>query len=348
MDKFLSIFALICITFFSSAISAKNDLVVSKIYPVGMAHIEYFDSERENRPMVMDVFYPAVTQGKASDLFVLPFYTGFEIYKNAKVAFDGRKYPLILLSHGRMGNRFNFLWLAAFLASHGYIVASMDHYFANTYYFSFEYAGAKIWQRPRDFSANITYLLNDKIWGQYIDPSKIGVAGHSQGGMAALWVGGAKVNPEKFLAYQRGRRNDPLIPEYLKKQFPVDATPAMNVGDKRVKAVFSMAPGAIKAFGFDEAGLKQLKLPTYLILGAGDTVTPLADNAGFVAKYVPNAQLYVIPGQVGHEIFMNICDEEGKAEFPTACIDAKTVDREKIHKLIENKALNFFDRYLKN
>ena len=346
MDRFLSIFVIVCIAFFSSTIFAKNNLVVSNTYPVGMTHIEYFDSERENRPMVMEVFYPAAAKGKASDLFVLPLFKGFEIYKNAKIAFNGQKYPLILLSHGRVGNRFNFLWLADFLASHGYIVASMDHYFANTYYLSFEYAGSKIWQRPRDFSANITYLLNDKIWSQYIDPSKIGVAGHSQGGMAALWVGGAKINPEKFLAYQRGQRNNVLIPEYLKKQFPVDATPAMNVDDKRVKAVFSMAPGVMKGFGFDEAGLKQLKIPTYLILGAGDTVTPLADNAGFVAKYAPNAQLYVIPGQVGHEIFLNLCDEEGKAEFSQACVDASTVDRKKTHKLIENKALKFFDRYL--
>lgn len=120
----------------------------------------------------------------------------------------------------------------------------------------------------------------------------------------------------------------------------------MNLEDKRVKAVFSMAPGAIKAFGFNQAGLEKLKLPTYLIVGAADTVTPLADNAGFAAKHVPNAKLDIIPGKVGHEIFTNTCDEEGKAEFPQDCVDNSSVDREEIHSLIKAKALEFFNHNL--
>ena len=33
------------------------------------------------------------------------------------------------------------------------------------------------------------------------------------------------------------------------------------------------------------------------------------------AKFL-NYQLRIIPGPVGHEIFLNECNEEGKAEFP--------------------------------
>jgi len=93
------------------------------------------------------------------------------------------------------------------------------------------------------------------------------------------------------------------------------------------QAAFAMAPGAMKGFGFDAVGLKQLRIPTYLIVGEGDTVVPIKDNAGFVAKYAPNAKLRVIPGAVGHEIFLNECNEEGKAESPGSCIDDPTVDR---------------------
>ena len=32
---------------------------------------------------------------------------------------------------------------------------------------------------------------------------RIGIAGHSQGGFTALWVGGAKVNPDRYAAFQR-------------------------------------------------------------------------------------------------------------------------------------------------
>jgi predicted dienelactone hydrolase len=119
-----------------------------------------------------------------------------------------------------------------------------------------------------------------------------------------------------------------MVPEHLRRGLPVDAPPALNVRDKRVKAVFAMAPGLIQVFGFDEAGLKQLAVPTYIIVGAGDTVTPLKENAEFAAKYIPHAQLYVIPGPVGHNIFVNECNDEGKAELTEPCIDDPTVDRQ--------------------
>ena len=206
--------------------------------------------------MVLDIYYPASLSSKSNDLYGVPFSTGFKVYRDPRVAFKGSKYPLILLSHGRSGNRLNLAWFATFLASHGYIVASMDHYFANSYLLSFEYAASKIWERPIDSSTHITHLLNHKTWKKYIDGSRIGVAGHSQGGMTALWVGGARINAEKFTNYQRARRNDPLIPEYFKKRLPVDASPALNVHDKRIKAAFAMAPGVMQGFGFDEKGLR--------------------------------------------------------------------------------------------
>ena len=39
-----------------------------------------------------------------------------------------RNYPLVVLSHGHGGDRFDLIvWLAEVLAANGYIVASMDH-----------------------------------------------------------------------------------------------------------------------------------------------------------------------------------------------------------------------------
>jgi predicted dienelactone hydrolase len=126
---------------------------------------------------------------------------------------------------------------------------------------------------------DITFLLKDKIWGPHIDAGRIGVAGHSQGGFTALWIGGVKVNADKYLAFQRVWRNNQMVPEYLRKELPLDAGPALNVNDSRVKAALAMAPGDIQAFGMDEAGLRQLNVPTYIIVGASDTQTPPKDNA---------------------------------------------------------------------
>jgi predicted dienelactone hydrolase len=119
------------------------------------------------------------------------------------------------------------------------------------------------------------------------------------------------------------------------------------VHDRRVKAVFAMAPGVMQGFGFDGKGLRELRIPTYLIIGEGDTITPSKENAGFVAKHATNAKLRIIPGPVGHEIFLNECDEEGKAEFPETCVDDPSLDRATVHKLIAGDALNFFDTHLK-
>jgi dienelactone hydrolase len=92
----------------------------------------------------------------------------------------------------------------------------------------------------------------------------------------------------------------------------------------------------------DAAGLGQLKIPTYITVGARDTQTPPADNAAFAAKSAPNAELDIIPGPVDHEIFVNECDQEGRDEFPEACIDAQGVDRAAIHKTVGEAALKFF------
>ncbi len=139
------------------------------------------------------------------------------------------------------------------------MVAALNHYRANTYDSTIAYLANKLWQRPRDVGLTISFLLNDPFWGKVIDASRIGVAGHSQGGFTALWVGGARINPEKYLAFQRGWRNNQMLPEYLRNELPLDAGPALDVHDKRVKAVFAMAPGIVQAFGMDAAGLQQPK-----------------------------------------------------------------------------------------
>src|SRR4030095_16182990 len=92
-------------------------------------------------------------------------------------------------------------------------------------------------------------------WKSIVDPERIGIAGHSQGGFTALWIGGARVNPERFAAYQRRWKDDLTSPAYIRDEMPVDAAPARDVADARVKAAFAMAPGVVQAFGMDAEGL---------------------------------------------------------------------------------------------
>ena len=47
-----------------------------------------------------------------------------------------------------------------------------------------------------------------------------------------------------------------------------------------------------------------------------------------------------------YDIFVNECNEDGKNEFPQACIDAASVDRARIHETVGNAAVKFFDASL--
>ena len=314
-------------------------------FPVGMRQLEYIDAHEGGRHLAVTVFYPAVGS-PAGARFVMPFFANLNLYKDAEPAFDGAKRPLVMFSHGRGSNGLYYACFGEFLASRGYIVAALNHYRANTYDATIAYLANKLWQRPRDIALTISFLLDDPFWGNLIDASRIGVAGHSQGGFTALWVGGASVDPEKYLAFQRGWRNNPMVPEHLRNELPLDATPALDVHDKRVKAVFAMAPGILQAFGMDAAGLRQLTVPTYITVGAGDTQAPPKDNAEFAARHIAHAELDVMPGRVDHDIFVNECNDDGKDEFPQACIDAPGIDRRSIHARIGEAAVKFFDASL--
>ena len=238
-------------------------------YPVGLKQIEFTDGDRQ---IALAVFYPAALSDSSAKPTGLPFFTNLHLYRDAGLR-EGR-HPLVMLSHGRGSNPLQYAWFAETLASQGYIVAGLYHYRANTYDQTIAYLSNKIWQRPRDISLAIDFLLKDPVWGKAIDAERIGVAGHSQGGFTSLWIGGAKVDADKFLAFQKGWKNNQQVPAYLRNELPLDPAPALDVRDPRIKAAFAMAPGIIKAFGMDEAGLGQMAIPAYITVGARDTQTP--------------------------------------------------------------------------
>ena len=325
--------------------SLAQDVLPDAPYPVGMTQLEFFDTFEGHRPLNLMLIYPA-SPAAAATPFKIFMSANLHLYKDAAVVSDGLKHPLVIFSHGAGGNGSLYAWFGEYLAAHGYIVAMAYHFRANTYDSSALYVRNRIWQRPRDIGLYITHLLQDPAWSRHVDPSQIGVAGHSQGGFTALWVGGARVNPDLFMNYQRGWKDNEMVPAYIRDQMKVDGEPVRDVHDTRIRAAFAMAPGDIQGFGMDESGLHQMKTPAYIIVGAGDTTTPVSENAEFAARNIPRARLDLLPGPVGHEIFDNECDQLGRDNYPEACIDATGVDRAKLHGYIGEAALEFFDSNL--
>jgi predicted dienelactone hydrolase len=316
---------------------AQND-----ISAVGIRQIEFKDGQRR---LALTMFYPARHETTAKP-FVMPFYSNVNVLQNARPDFGDSRRPLVMFSHGRGSNALSYAWFGEYLAGRGYIVAAIDHHRTNTYDANIAYLANKLWQRPVDIGLAISFLLHSKLWRPAIDPDRIAAAGHSQGGFTTLWLGGAQVNADKYLEFQKRWRNNTMVPAHLRDQLPLDATPALKVRDRRIKAAFAMAPGVLQAFGMDEAGLRQVSVPTFLIVGARDTQTKPGPNAEFAARHIPRAELVVMPGLVDHEIFVNECNQEGRDEFPEACIDAPGVDRAAMHKSIGEAAIRFFEAAL--
>jgi hypothetical protein len=72
-----------------------------RTYPVGIKQLEFADAHYGPRTLSMAVFYPAVIDTTSAKPFVMPFFTKLALYKDAEIAFDGEKRPLVMLSHGR-------------------------------------------------------------------------------------------------------------------------------------------------------------------------------------------------------------------------------------------------------
>ncbi len=200
--------------------------------------------ESGNRILSVRFWYPAKTTSKAaSENYrheMKPFgqepliinYQGRAIADAAPLS--GQKFPIIIMSHGFGGWNTQFSDLGEHLATHGYVVASIDHADQRvegvpSFLLSF---GNVLTSRMLDQRQ----ILN-KILGQaaletgpfiQIDPEQVGLIGYSMGGYGALAASGA---PYQFDA-------DPManIPEaaktamqnVTKRPSPIDALVAIS------------------------------------------------------------------------------------------------------------------------
>jgi predicted dienelactone hydrolase len=98
---------------------------------------------------------------------------------------------------------------------------------------------------------------------------------------------------------------------------------------ERVRAVFAMAPALGPAFLPDS--LERIDIPMVIVAGAADAIMPVGSSARSYAAHIPQADLTIFPGDVGHYVFVEDCAQAGRATLPALCIDAPEVDRHTIH-----------------
>jgi predicted dienelactone hydrolase len=278
----------------------------------------------------------------------------------AAVAPAPAKFPLIVLSHGTGGTGATLAWLGTALATHGYIVVAVNHPGNNAIDGYTVQGFALWWLRARDLSAVIDGMLTDSTFGPRIDRDRIGAAGFSLGGYTVIVIAGGITSIAQFRDFCAAHQADRLCaapPEFpaltakagaLAKSDPAFrgavAGAAQSYRDPRVRAVFAMAPALGPAFL--ASSLMHIDIPVTIVAGAADEIVPVRGSAQSIAAEIPHAALTVLPGAVGHYVFVDTCTAAGRATLPGLCVDAPGIDRTDIHRQTAHLAETFFDRNL--
>lgn len=268
--------------------------------------------------------------------------------------------PLVVISHGNGGSDMGHHDLATYLASHGFVVATLEHTGDNFHDQSGVGYPQVLGGRPIQVAATISTLLADPRWKTLIDDERIGVAGFSAGGYTALMVVGAKPHLERFIGYCKKYPGDEPACGPLRRLlasatrhgqsdlgivaiFQKDLLKWGDTTDPRVKAAFAMAPLSIP---FDASSVAAVARPVYLYYGQDDHVLIPEENAARLAPLLHTLEGKTVVPKADHWVFLAPCSPELTKEAPVICSDPAGVDRVKVHAQIQKDALAFFRKTL--
>jgi predicted dienelactone hydrolase len=268
--------------------------------------------------------------------------------------------PLVVISHGNGGSDLGHNLLATYLASHGFVVATLEHPADNFHDTSGVGHAQVLAGRPIQVKATISKLLGDPQWKTLIDAKRIGVAGFSAGGYTSLLVVGAVPHFARFVEYcDRYPKDDAICHERSKieaeahnRGMTIDQWVASlqdsltrwgSTADPRVKAAFVMAPLSLI---FDQPGIAHIDRPVFLYYGDADHVLIPSENAARIRPWMKTlVDVKVVP-KADHWVFIDPCTAEQAKEDHMICSDPPGVDRIKVHAQLNADALAFFRKTL--
>ena len=273
--------------------SDNYDPFVRGRFPVGVRTIEALDTSRD-RLFPCEICYPATAQHSGQDIapgtqdtFTVPLSSkprSQTAVRNA--AAQPGTYPLILFSHSSGAGRRSATFLCTHLASHGYVVAALDHSevvakeLKRTEGETGEQKAvrieAAIASRVPDICFLLDRVLDGAVWDSEprLDPTQIGIVGHSFGGWTAL-----------------------AAPDVLKS----------------IRAVVALAPGGASQ---PKPGILKAKLtfswgrdlPTLYLVAEDDVPLPLA-GMHEIFERTPGTKQMVILRRADHVHFMDNVEE---------------------------------------
>ncbi|MEZ9345821.1 alpha/beta hydrolase family protein [Vibrio splendidus] len=315
---------------------------------VGFTQVTLTDDP--NRPLNTAIWYPTQDESNTSLIGDNPAFRGTRVIKDGEI--QSSTFPVVLLSHGYRGNWRNQNWLATELASRGYIVAATDHPGTTSFDQSPEQA-AKWWERPRDITRTIDYLLSEVQWKQAVNANNIAAIGHSLGGWTVMQLAGAKIDRATFeaecLIYPNPRTCG-LSDELGLSQVQPSEPSNKDLSDPRIQRVVSLDLGLARSFSV--GSLNDITVPT-LILAAGIDIgdLPQALESGYIAEHMPlNLRRYKVYESATHFSFIQSCKpgavpmlEEEVPGDGIICKDGIGTSRDQLHQLFLNDIVSFLN-----
>ena len=260
---------------------------------------------------------------------------------------DFGKHPLVVISHGSGGEYSNHNWLIASLVANGFVVAGLNHPL-NTTRDNSDEGVVSVWNRPRDITVMLDYLLADSRWAGIIDEARIGAAGFSSGGYTVIALAGAIYNSELMGAHcvsEKRTKDCELATDYSNVDFRDSSA---SYKDARIKSVFAMAPAVGSAI--TKESLLRIEIPVYITAARDDELVSSEHGAIRYAEFIPLADLALLPSG-GHFIFLECNGITTVVDWLNSELDLCgtnfDVDRDKVRKAVSVEAINFFAKTLK-
>ncbi|MEH2065121.1 MAG: alpha/beta hydrolase [Nostoc sp.] len=216
--------------------------------------------------------------------------------------------PLIVLSHGFSSVRTDLHYLAEHLASHGYVVAALEHPGSNQTNTDSALQGKTSVMKPQEFldrPKDISFVLdeleklnqtaNQPLQGKLATNNAM-VIGHSFGGGTALEIAGAELQLERLK--QRCQKNLTIFSEGEVMQCIAQKLPenSYQLRDTRIKQAIALNPTTSLMFG--ETGLTKVQIPTLVLASSADKTTPALTEqiAGFAKIPSPKWLVGIVGG----------------------------------------------------
>ena len=160
------------------------------------------EAPRYDRPLALEVWYPAALPEGMSEGGVYEVVTRDgalarlkgRAVRDAEPAVGRGPYPLVVLSHGYPGNRFQLAHFGENLASKGYVVVSIDH--TDSTYSDRAAFASTLYNRPLDQLFVVDEMdrrsaASEGFSSGLIDASRTGIIGYSMGAYGLVNVLGA-------------------------------------------------------------------------------------------------------------------------------------------------------------